>query len=207
MPFFLNPFHDPVLRALLGDLPQNQQQQQCRKQMHRHKPSVRRLEVNWNVFESDDAYTIQADLPGARRDSLAVDVNDGVLKISARRGAALVAPAVQQPVQESKSVISDDADDWEGVDAEIEAETPPHSDGEHSDAGKADKAADQEQKNKPANTRVLRREVYSDGEYQRSVKLPDDADAEQVSAAFTDGMLSVQVRKLPHRSFSVPLAF
>lgn len=41
-----------------------------------------------DINETDDNYVLRAELPGVEKDNIAVDVNDGVMTVSAEFGAA-----------------------------------------------------------------------------------------------------------------------
>jgi HSP20 family protein len=91
-----------------------------------------------DVTESDKEYAITAELPGVKKDDIAVECTNGVLEIRA----------------EKKS----------------------------------------EREEKKERGRVLER-TY--GSFSRSLRLPEDADLDQVKASFKDGLLRLEIAKRP----------
>lgn len=92
-----------------------------------------------DVFETDEAFVIAADLPGVHKENVDVQFDRGSLTISGTRAATL-------PSSEK------------------------------------------------APLRVFNGERVS-GEFSRSVRLPSHVDAERISAAFVDGVLTLTVPK------------
>ena len=92
-----------------------------------------------DVFETDEAFVVSADLPGVHKENVDVQFDRGTLTITGTRAATL--PASEK-----------------------------------------------------APLRVFTGERVS-GEFSRGVRLPSDVDAERISAAFVDGVLTLTVPK------------
>ena len=92
-----------------------------------------------DLFETDDAFVIAADLPGVHLENVDIQFDRGTLTISGTRGATL--PDLEK-----------------------------------------------------AQLRVFSAERAT-GSFARSIRLPEQVDADKISATFTDGVLTVQVPK------------
>lgn len=146
-----------------------------------------------NIKETQDSFQIELAAPGLSKEDFKLDLNRNILTVSAQKETRSgYEPAAQSQVDGQSSASNENkaAGAMDGQSA-----TANQTENQSSDVTQAagSASAGQNQTNgKPA--RYTRRE-FSYTSFQRSFTLPETTEPERITAAYQDGILTIQVPK------------
>lgn len=149
-----------------------------------------------NIKETPDAFQIEVAAPGLRKEDFKLNLDHNILTISAQRETR---SGYEQPQSESQTNEQGATAVTEGQTGE---QTNTNNQDAHQNAGGTPSSGEQSpampggSQNKPQ--RYTRRE-FSYTSFQRSFTLPETVEAEQISANYQDGILTINVPKQPQK--------
>jgi len=143
-----------------------------------------------DVSETDKEFHIEADLPGVRQEDINIQVQDGMLVLSARMQQAQESSQDQQDQQDQQG-------QQQGADGQsAQSEGQKRQKGHKGENGQASsQQSQQSQQSQPLQRQYHQRERRF-GYFERIMSLPPNVDEENIQADFRDGVLTLRLPKL-----------
>uniref|UniRef100_L2FMA0 Heat shock protein 30 n=1 Tax=Colletotrichum fructicola (strain Nara gc5) TaxID=1213859 RepID=L2FMA0_COLFN len=171
-----------------------------------HRNHVPTFQPKFDVREVEDAYELHGELPGLKKEDVSIEFTDPIF------GAASSAPTPRQSNEMSGAITDGQERPRSAHQATVEDDdNETNSTAQPTPAttvAEVDKSGKQQQKQEgPVDNAKYWVSERSIGEFSRVFNFPGQVSTDNVSAKFTDGILTIRVPKAPkHETRRIQIA-